>query len=80
MISTAESQLTGFRLWLAENERSEATAEKYARDVAQFFLFLEGREISKALLLEYRARLLEHSKLQTVSAIHAYLGFAGPRG
>lgn len=48
MISAAESQLQGFRLRLAENERSEATVEKYARDVAQFFRFLEGREISKA--------------------------------
>ncbi len=81
MMSTAESQPQGFRLRLAENERSEATVEKYTRDEAQFFRFLEGREISKALLLEYRARLLERSKPQTVnaklSAIHAYLALPG---
>lgn len=84
MMSTAESQLQGFRLRLAENERSEVTVERYAWDVAQFFRFLEGREVGQALVLEYRARLLERSKPQPVnaklSAIHAYLGFAGLPG
>lgn len=81
MISTEKAKLQRFSLCLSENEKSKSTIDKYTRDVAQFLHFLGGREATKCLLLEYRGRLQERNKPQTVnaklSAIHAYLNAIG---
>lgn len=81
MISTEKAKLQRFSLCLSENEKSKSTIDKYTRDVAQFLHFLGGREATKCLLLEYRGRLQERNKPQTVnaklSAIHACLNAIG---
>lgn len=81
MISTEKAKLQRFSLCLSENEKSKSTIDKYTRDVAQFLHFLGEREATKCLLLEYRGRLQERNKPQTVnaklSAIHAYLNAIG---
>lgn len=78
---TIEKQLETFCLHLAESERSQATMQKYRKEASEFLHFLEGRPPTKSLVLEYRARLQEQSRPQTVnaklSAVHAYLIFCG---
>ena len=78
---TIEKQLETFCLHLAESERSQATMQKYRKEASEFLHFLKGRPPTKSLVLEYRARLQEQSRPQTVnaklSAVHAYLIFCG---
>lgn len=66
---------------LEENEKSRATIRKYGREIRRLNAFLDGREPTKALMLEYRERLRRQYKPQTVngklSAVHAYLKWAG---
>ena len=75
-----EKQILKFEQTLKEQEKSAATVEKYVREIRAFAFFLEGRCLSKLLLIEYRDRLREKKKAQTVngyiSAINAYLEFA----
>ncbi len=41
--------LDRFAQYLREEERSDATLEKYLREVRQFFLWLSGAQVSKPL-------------------------------
>lgn len=70
-----------FSSWLLERERAGATLEKYIREVRFLADFLDGREITKQLLLEYRESLREKFKAVTVngklSALNAFLDCIG---
>ena len=48
-----------FESYLRNEERSEATVEKYVRDVRFFEAFVGNAEISKQIVLEYKNRLIE---------------------
>lgn len=71
--------LQGFKDELYHNEKSRATIDKYVRSVECLSEFLNGRGISKELLISYREELLKKYKAQTVngalSAINAYLDY-----
>ena len=64
MYITAE-QITSFKKHLISEERSNATVEKYVRDVLAFSEWLCGREVDKNIVVEYKAHLAE--KYQTSS-------------
>lgn len=76
-----KNQIAAFEKALSEEEKSAATIRKYLREVKELSVFLEGRELSKGLLIEYRDMHREKYKAQTVngkiSAINAYLEFVG---
>jgi len=44
---------------LREEERSSGTIEKYMRDIRKFLCFLDGRELTKELVAEWKASLLQ---------------------
>lgn len=73
--------LREYRAYLAENEKSHATIQKYVRETVWFIQFLHGEEITKTKMLEYRERLQEKHQARTVnaklSAIHSYLDYLG---
>ncbi len=73
--------LREFEEYLYDNEKAEATVRKYVCAVVAFGVWLDGRELGKRRLLEYRDALLEGKKARTVngelSAIHSYLKFRG---
>ena len=50
--------LSGFAEYLREDEKSEATIEKYRRDAAAFAEWLGGRLLSKEEALHWKAELL----------------------
>lgn len=58
-------QITSFKKHLISEERSNATVEKYVRDVLAFSEWLCGREVDKNIVVEYKAHLAE--KYQTSS-------------
>lgn len=73
--------IEAFKKYLLENEKSGATIEKYIHELKLLSDHLSGREVTKMELLKYREQLQEQHSPRTVngklSAIHAYLAFAG---
>ena len=80
-IMTTE-QLHSFRNYLQEEERSEATAEKYLCEVRQFFAWLSGAEVTKTAVAEWKEHLLHNGyEPSTVNgkltALDRFLDFLG---
>ena len=73
-----------FENMLYLSEKSQATVIKYSSALHRLRMYLDGNELTKQRLLEYRDLLLQKNKVQTVngalSAINAYLDFAGLSG
>ena len=67
-IITAES-ITEFRGYLSEEEKSEATVEKYIRDITAFMKWICGRSVEKAVVLEYKQKLTETYAPASVNSI-----------
>ena len=50
-------QILAFSTALFQAERSQATVEKYLRSVRGFSLFLDGRPVTKSVILEWKGFL-----------------------
>lgn len=48
-----------FKEYLICEEKSKATIEKYVRDISAFYIWVDGRTIEKALVLEYKQYIVE---------------------
>lgn len=76
-----QQTLDDFSVYLREGEKSRATIEKYLRDVRCFFCFAKGREITKALTMEYKLQLREKyaavSANSMIASLNSFLRFAG---
>ena len=75
-------EIVSFGQHLREDERSEATVEKYLREVRLFAAFLNDSEVTKAGVAAWKAHLLdENYNPATVngklSALDRFLAFAG---
>lgn len=74
--------ILGFEASLIEDEKSIATKEKYMRSVKSFSDYADGREITKLLVMEYKAKLLtdgytERSINAILAGINSLLKFMG---
>ena len=49
-----EKEITGFRKYLMENEKSEATMEKYLHKIRNLSRWLDGRPLHNTELIAYR--------------------------
>ena len=76
-----EEKLQEFETYLYGEERSTATIEKYLHDLRVFYDFMEGRELSKSAVLEYKNYLLKKyavtSANSMIAAVNAFLRFHG---
>ena len=82
----SEQRLTGYQIQgyaqhLKLEEKSEATMEKYLRDIRAFARWLDGREISKGLSAAWKAHLVERgyapaSVNAMLSALNSLLDFS----
>lgn len=75
-------KMISFGKFLQEDERSAATVEKYLREVRLFAAFLDGREVSKATVAQWKATLMRENYNPTtvngkLSAIDRFLSFMG---
>ena len=74
-------KLQKFELYLRNEEKSEATLQKYMRDVRRFASYAGLDGISKETVLEYKARLAERytptSANSMIAAINAFFRFCG---
>lgn len=48
-----------FKKYLVSEEKSEATLEKYIRDITAFVAWICGRELNKDLVLEYKQHIIK---------------------
>ena len=62
-----------FSHWLKEEEKSQATIEKYTRDVCFFYNYLNGRAINKEITIAYKNYLSEHYAPASVNSMLAAL-------
>ena len=75
--------LEAFRAHLILEERSDATVEKYCRDVAAFADYLDGNAVTKELAISYKNKLNAdgykvrsiNSMLASVNSLFAFLGW-----
>lgn len=75
--------LDRFAQYLREEERSDATLEKYLREVRQFFLWLSGAQVSKTAVSQWKEYLLSHQyhpstingKLTALDRFRSYCGW-----
>ena len=74
-----ESMIKPYEMSLREAEKSEATVEKYLYHVRQFAARYAGREIDKALMLDYKAWMGEKyapsSANAALAAVNGFLRF-----
>lgn len=75
------SMLVAFENQLRLEEKSEHTVGKYMRDVKAFCKFSGTREISKGLVMEYKASVAEHYEITSansmIAAVNAFFRFMG---
>ena len=74
--------ISDFKENLILEERSEATVEKYIRDVTAFSAFANGGEISKEMVIAYKKHLQDsyavrsvNSMLASINSLFAFLGW-----
>ncbi len=75
------SMIGDFEFFLRSDEKSDNTIGKYLRDVRAFAAFAESREISKAVVMEFKASLVENYEVTSansmIAAVNAFLRFMG---
>ncbi len=64
-----DEKIAEFKRYLSEEEKAEATVEKYVRDISAFTRWLCGRNVEKAVALEYKQRLMEAYAPASVNSI-----------
>ncbi|MBQ0037241.1 MAG: tyrosine-type recombinase/integrase [Clostridiales bacterium] len=78
------SEIIGrFQKYLTEEEKSDATIEKYIRDVTAFASYMDGAEITKEIVIAYKQHLLDdgyavrsiNSMLASINSLFCYLGW-----
>ena len=75
------SMIGDFESYLRSDEKSDNTIEKYIRDVRAFNTFTEAKEISKSVVMEFKAFLVENYEVTSansmIAAVNAFLRFMG---
>ena len=76
------NQITNlFKNYLIENEKANATIEKYMRDICNFTAYATGRPVDKTLVLEYKAYLQQTYAIRSansmLAALNAFFRFLG---
>lgn len=79
-IFISEKKIFKYKKFLQEEERSEATVEKYIRDILKFYDFLpDSKEIDKEIILKYKHNLEESYKTTSINsmlvALNGFLAF-----
>ena len=75
-------QIAAFIRHLQEEEQSSGTREKYSRDVQALATWLDGREVTKEAVTEWKEHLASERYAPVtinsmLSAVHAFLRFSG---
>ena len=66
-------KIKNYRDYLVGEEKGKATIEKYIRDITKFYEWLNGRKLTKTIVLDYKHKLIEEYSPATVNSILASL-------
>ena len=70
-----------FKNHLISDEKSEATVSRYVRDVTAYISWLDGREMSKEMMIHYKAELVDKYEPASVNtmlaSLNAYFDYIG---
>jgi len=76
-----ETMIWDFKVYLADNERSQATISKYLHDIGVFYRFVKNKKVDKALVAGYKGGLLENHSVtganSMIAAVNTFLRFLG---
>ena len=61
--------IENFKIDLIEEEKAQATIEKYIRDILAFVKWLSGRTVEKQTVLEYKQKLIEKYAPASVNSV-----------
>lgn len=83
----SHENIVQFKSHLIEEEKSNATIEKYIRDVNAFYDFLKERTITKEVVVEYKKSLVDkgyavrsiNSMLASLNSLFEYMGWQSCR-
>lgn len=78
-----ERNILLFKQNMIAEEKSNVTIEKYIRDIKQFHNFVDGRFVTKELVIEYKKNLIDkgystrsiNSMLASINSIFSFLGW-----
>lgn len=72
--------INNFKNYLINEEKSQATLEKYVRDITAFMVWLAGRIVDKATVIEYKNTIIEtyapasaNSMLSSINSFFVYM-------
>lgn len=81
MNSLSEIKINEFKKYLKENERSANTISKYIRDIRAFAQWLNGNEVTKELVVEYKSYIYQRYAVSSVnsmlSSINSFFDYSG---
>ena len=70
-----------FKSHLISEEKSDATVSRYVRDVTAYITWLDGREMSKELMIQYKSELVDRYEPASVNtmlaSLNAYFDYIG---
>ena len=69
MRKITEKLVKTFKDYLVNEEKSAATLEKYIRDIKAFVFWLGSRELTKAMVLEYKEHIVESYAVASVNSM-----------
>lgn len=76
-----DTKIQEFEVFLKREERSDATIEKYLRDIRYFAAFVGERDMDKQLILDYKSMLgtpyAVASANSMLAALNCFLRFCG---
>ncbi len=80
-----KEKITAFSVYLRQEERGEATIQKYVRDLERFRLWLGGRTVTKDMVSGWKQELYASGRAAVtvngcLAAIHSFLAFQGWSG
>ena len=61
--------IESFKIYLCEEEKSSATIEKYIRDIVAFVNWKPEADVCKALVLEYKQKIIEEYAPASVNSM-----------
>lgn len=78
-------RIQDFSDYLVREERSNATCEKYIRDVHSFWMFAGNNQVTKELVVTWKKKLMEQgyavrSINSMLASVNSFLGFLGWHG
>ncbi len=80
-ITITEKLIRAFERKMREDEKSEATINKYLHDLNCFYLFTNGKAIDRSLVVAYKSELGRRYALSSansmLAALNSFLKFAG---